>query len=413
VLNVSSKAGGEKKADFPLQEESMLRFARNKLVNVVAKNENLLAVHGVLDDDIYSCEINFEVRRPEMTIGAVAGTWHRYTTPDCPRALAEIDAVVGWCIRDPDFTHFANKVVGRKGCEHFANLIIECAAAVLEADLILSWQQARKADPALEFEAFAASCGPVTAKAAAGTRPGLEEPTPAVPAAELSTDGDLPPIPSGQGYVVDIHVHTFPASPCATDDVDAMIREAKRIGIDAICITDHNHVWPPDEIDALRQKHDFTVFRGNEITTDQGDMVVFGLHEDIQGIVPIEDLQRRVSGAGGVVIAAHPFRGFKTFNTAQLGLTVEKAGERPLFKAVDAVEVLNGKVTPAENEFARRVASNLKLPGTGGSDAHAAEEVGQCATEFPTRLRDERDLVAALKRGNCRAVAWRSAREAD
>ena len=33
----------------------------------------------------------------------------------------------------------------------------------------------------------------------------------------------------------------------------------------------------------LRQKHGFLILRGNEITTDQGDILVFGLEEDIQG----------------------------------------------------------------------------------------------------------------------------------
>ena len=73
----------------------MLKFARNKVVNIVAKGDDRLLVHGVLDDDIYSCEINFEVQRPEMIIKALEGRWHRYTTPDCPRALDTLHPAVG------------------------------------------------------------------------------------------------------------------------------------------------------------------------------------------------------------------------------------------------------------------------------------------------------------------------------
>ena len=114
-----------------------------------------------------------------------------------------------------------------------------------------------------------------------------------------------------------------------------------------------------------------------------------------------------VAAAGGVMIAAHPFRGFRTFSTDQLGLTPEKASQRSLFQSVDALEVMNGKVTPSENDFARRVASELALPGTGGSDAHAVGEVGQYATEFDTPIHDEEALVAALRSGKFHAVAYR------
>jgi len=386
----------------------MLKFTRNKLVNVVAKSNGLLAVHGVLDDDIYSCEINFDVQLPELTIRTMVGKWHRFTTPDCPRALEKIMPAVGRCITDEDFAHFINKEVGRNGCEHFANLIIECAAAAREADLILNWQHACKSNPGLDFEAFAESRGTSAgAKSAGDISAAGQSAAPAAVAAKSGSGRDTPALSPGNGFVVDLHVHTFPASACASDAVDEMIQEAKRIGLNAICITDHNYVWTCEQIESLRQKHDFTVFRGNEITTDQGDMVVFGFYDDIQGIISIDDLQRKVAAAGGVIIAAHPFRGFKTFNTTQLGLTPEKASERPLFRSVNALEVFNGKVTPSENEFARQVAAALGLPGTGGSDAHAASEVGQYATEFMAPLRNEDDLVDALRSGNYRAVAYR------
>jgi predicted metal-dependent phosphoesterase TrpH len=189
--------------------------------------------------------------------------------------------------------------------------------------------------------------------------------------------------------------------------VDQAIDEAKRIGLDGICITDHNHVWDPGAIEALRRKHGFFVLRGNEITTDQGDILVFGFHKDVKGIVSLEDLRKEVLAAGGFMIVAHPFRGFLTFNVGQLGLTPEKAAERSLFKQVDAVEVLNGKVTAKENGFAHAVATILGFPVTAGSDAHEVKEVGLYATRFSRVIRDEDDLVAALKSGDCSVVHFR------
>ena len=183
------------------------------------------------------------------------------------------------------------------------------------------------------------------------------------------------------------------------------------IGLDAVCITDHNYVWQPADIQTLSEEHGIPVFRGNEITTDQGDMLVFGMYEDVKGIIKLPDLMQKVDEAGGYIIAAHPFRGFLIFNTSEIGLTVEKAMQRPLLKTVHGLEVLNGKVTRRENEFAGKVAEGLGMPSTGGSDAHDAVGVGRYATCFDRPVANEQELVDALKRGAYRAVRFREMKE--
>ncbi|MEW5722434.1 MAG: PHP domain-containing protein, partial [Thermodesulfobacteriota bacterium] len=197
------------------------------------------------------------------------------------------------------------------------------------------------------------------------------------------------------------------ASPCSSADVHDLIAEAKRIGLGGLCLTDHNHLWPAEAVEELRQRHGFLVLRGNEITTDQGDMLVFGLDKGIGNFMRLEDLRREVDAAGGFIILAHPFRGFLVVGLAQTGLTVDKAAERPLFRHVDALEVLNGKVTASENEFAARVAANLGLPATGGSDAHEVGEVGLYATSFEAEITDERSLVRALRGGRYEPIRFR------
>jgi hypothetical protein len=88
-------------------------------------------------------------------------------------------------------------------------------------------------------------------------------------------------------------------------------------------------------------------------------------------------------------------------------MTPQKAMQNPLFKQVDALEVLNGKVTPRENQFAHQVAEGLNLPATGGSDAHEVSEVGRYATRFSRPIQNEAELVAALKSDHYAAVAYR------
>jgi hypothetical protein len=76
----------------------------------------------------------------------------------------------------------------------------------------------------------------------------------------------------------------------------------------------------------------------------------------------------------------------------------------------DAVEVLNGKVTDKENAFAAEVRKGLGLPGTGGSDAHELSEVGVYATQFADVIRNEEELLDALRRGDFSPVVFRKER---
>ena len=75
----------------------------------------------------------------------------------------------------------------------------------------------------------------------------------------------------------------------------------------------------------------------------------------------IQELREKVQKGGGFMIAAHPFRGFKTFGIGQLQLTVEQAAKRKMFEFVDAVEIGNGKLSKNENDMARKVAEKLGL----------------------------------------------------
>jgi hypothetical protein len=75
--------------------------------------------------------------------------------------------------------------------------------------------------------------------------------------------------------------------------------------------------------------------------------------------------------------------------------------------------VLNGKVTPRENEFAHQVAEGLNLPATGGSDAHEVSEVGRYATQFSRLIQNEAELVEALKNDAYVPVAYRKENEFD
>lgn len=366
----------------------MLRFIRNKLVSVY-RDGDALSVHGVMEDDIYGLEVDLVLSLSGMEILSIGGKWNRMENSECPRALSFLQEAVGFRMNG-DFTQKVQKIVGRKSCRHFADLILECCDAARDAaTLIQSEQPAEERRDTDAGELF-------------GKADDREEAVPSQTARdhEVRFEKEF----SG-GVVIDLHVHSYPASPCSSISIQQIIKEARGVGLDGICLTDHNHLWDQGEVEAMRQEHGFLILRGNEITTDQGDVLVFGLEEDILGVIKLEELREKVLRADGFMIAAHPFRGFLTFGIGFLGLTPEKAMERPLFKRVDALEVLNSKVSDNENSFSARVAQGLRLPVTGGSDAHSAGEVGLYATRFPRRINNERDLVEALKAGGYSPVA--------
>jgi hypothetical protein len=203
---------------------------------------------------------------------------------------------------------------------------------------------------------------------------------------------------------IDLHIHTSPLSACSYIDPQELIQEARRLQLDGICLTEHQVVWDPDEVDKLAAEAGISIFRGNEFTTNQGDILVFGFYEDIKELLIIQELREKVTAADGYMIVAHPFRGFKTFGIGQLQLTVEQACKRKVLEFVDAVEIGNGKLSPEENNMARKVAEKLGLPGTGGSDAHRVDEVGTWVTVFEKEIESEIELVQELHAGRFRAV---------
>ena len=203
---------------------------------------------------------------------------------------------------------------------------------------------------------------------------------------------------------IDLHIHTSPRSACSYIDPPELIQEAQRLKLDGICLTEHQVLWDSADVEKLAREGGIKIFQGNEITTNQGDILVFGLYKDIKELLMIQDLREEVRKSGGFMIAAHPFRGFKTFGIGQLQMTVEQACKRKVLEFVDAVEIGNGKLSPDENDMARKVSEKLDLPGTGGSDAHRVDEVGKWLTVFEKEIQDENQLVAELHAGRFTAV---------
>ncbi|HLF76382.1 MAG TPA: MaoC family dehydratase N-terminal domain-containing protein [Dehalococcoidia bacterium] len=205
--------------------------------------------------------------------------------------------------------------------------------------------------------------------------------------------------------LIDLHTHTRGLSWDSDLSPDQLIDAAKHAGLDGICLTEHDFFWDHDAARELARKHDFLVLPGIEINTDDGHVLCFGLEKYVYGMHRWHELATHVQGAGGVMVAAHPYRRRMPWHPDKeddYAEALARAVELPYLKACAAVERYNGRGAPAENAFANHIVDALGMPGVASSDCHQLKDVGRCATEFLGRIESLEDLIAALRAGRVR-----------
>ena len=213
---------------------------------------------------------------------------------------------------------------------------------------------------------------------------------------------------SAAALLIDLHTHSYPMSDDSFMSVDEAIEGAKKLGLQGICLTDHDAFWTEEQTRELSRRHEFLVLAGSEINTDAGHVLTFGLHRYEFGMHKPEYLRACADREGGVLIAAHPYR--RRFlvepgrdPTARSGM-LQKAVDDPFFDFCEAIESLNGRGNSEQNRYSSDLSESLALPSTAGSDAHRVSQLGTAATEFHGRVECVADLIMLLKNGQFRPV---------
>ena len=207
-----------------------------------------------------------------------------------------------------------------------------------------------------------------------------------------------------------MHIHTTAGSDDSVLSPEALVLEAERLGLMGLCITEHNGPWNRKQFEDFAGRHNIVLVRAMEVDTDLGHILAFGLDSYQEGFEKAEYLRKEADKVGGFIVSAHPFRGVlsgqgwtrpKLYQAVDDSVpdTPEEAMGHPVFKLIDAVEVANGGTIDKENEFALKVAELLRLPITGGSDAHSVSGLGKCLTAFQDELHNEAEFLAALRSG--------------
>ncbi len=187
--------------------------------------------------------------------------------------------------------------------------------------------------------------------------------------------------------LIDTHLHESKFSLDSFISLEEIVVRAKGIGLDGICITDHESNEIASEAEIIARENNFPIFVGAEILTFEGDMTVFGLDKLPTRMLHAQELLDLVWKHDGVAICSHPYRQ----NGRGMG-DLMKSLINPI-----GIEAFNGSTPEKLNLKAYHVALELGLPALGGSDAHNREQVGKFATLFPKNTKTLRDFIDAVK----------------
>jgi len=202
----------------------------------------------------------------------------------------------------------------------------------------------------------------------------------------VTASPQLPPAEDGV-VRIDFHVHTN-GSPEGIHELAEVVAQAKRVGLDGIAITDHNHLLPRRMATKLSRELDFLIIGGVE----GGDLVRRKRHTDdhrhwiglnldeLPDLEEIQEITENVRDNGGLTIAPHPNarNGFRSYDRLRF----------------DAVESVNG--TRREQPIVSRGIATV-----GGTDAHAKYMLGHTWTDVYDSDGSVESILENVRKRNC------------
>lgn len=219
-------------------------------------------------------------------------------------------------------------------------------------------------------------------------------------------------------YRYETHCHCSQCSACSRSTAQELVRAYYDAGFAGLVLTDHfiygntavDRSLPWEEqmkcfhqawLDAREAAKDldFDVIFGIEHAYGDGkEVLIYGI--DLNFLLANPDIPRlnldqltdRVHAYGGIVVQAHPYR-----NRSYVNMAVQ-----PRADIVDGIEVYNVCNLPGEDKKALALTKQKSYIITSGGDIHVASDsrIGLAGIALPYRIRDEKELVSALKRGD-------------
>jgi hypothetical protein len=185
---------------------------------------------------------------------------------------------------------------------------------------------------------------------------------------------------------IDLHVHTCYSYDSLITPKE-LIFYAKKCGLDAVAITDHDRI---DSALKIAKETDFTIIPGMEITSLNGHVVGLNVREQIPQKLSVNETLDKIHEVGGIAVACHPVTFFK--------LSLGKCTNSKF----DAVEVINSSAFPFNYsvKHGQQIASHLGIARVAGSDAHYGPEIG-CAYTIVNGELEVEEIMKAIRKGLC------------
>ena len=106
---------------------------------------------------------------------------------------------------------------------------------------------------------------------------------------------------------LDPHIHTV-YSGDATGTPDKILKQAIKLKLDAIAITDHNTMKGSIITRNLAKDYsNITIIPGIEISSSHGHIVALGINEEVKTNQNPEETVDQIHDVGGIAIIPHPF----------------------------------------------------------------------------------------------------------
>jgi len=206
--------------------------------------------------------------------------------------------------------------------------------------------------------------------------------------------------------ILDLHTHSI-----VSDDGRAKVENYcqwisnRKLPLDGFVLTEHRQFDQASDYRALEDEYGLLVLKASEVETDYGHVLVYGVNEDLLHAfdftsinLSLELVIKEADRCGAIAVPCHPGR-------PKVGMCAHYAERGPV-EGVSVIETYNGGSRGDENERALELAKTHGYAGIGGSDAHIVSHIGRYGTKIDREIKDEEDLVRALRDGAFEAVTW-------
>jgi len=107
---------------------------------------------------------------------------------------------------------------------------------------------------------------------------------------------------------IDLHIHSKYSYDSYLEP-KTIIKIAKKRNLDGVAITDHSSLKGSKE--AKKIADDFLIIESSEIKTSTGEILAYGIQEEIKPKQSIYETIDKIHEQDGIAVAPHPFDMFK------------------------------------------------------------------------------------------------------